>query len=269
MGCRAADVLGNAVAAGGDDSARALRALVDAFGSDRERTRRAATYGLAISGARAVPDLACAVQAPLSIINDFRAGGVGGPAGAAYALGGCVAGAEIDDIEKAATALMQAIDGALATLSLYEESRISDEAERAALEKHQQAVQQEAAAKRAAKGRVGSAEVAVDAVATEHRRLLASASRSLSILCNGALAVHTAEPVRQPPRCLVRLMLAIELTRVGCAQATAAIVGRAVRTLAALVVGEEPGVEQPSYLGPAAVKINATAALLRICSVRS
>lgn len=210
MGCRAADVLGNAVAAGGDDSARALRALVDAFGSDRERTRRAATYGLAISGARAVPDLACAVQAPLSIINDFRAGGVGGPAGAAYALGGCVAGAEIDDIEKAATALMQAIDGALATLSLYEESRISDEAERAALEKHQQAVQQEAAAKRAAKGRVGSAEVAVDAVATEHRRLLASASRSLSILCNGALAVHTAEPVRQPPRCLVRLMLAIE-----------------------------------------------------------
>ena len=55
----------------------------------------------------------------------------------------------------------------------------------------------------------------------------------------------------------------------GCAQATAAIVGRAVRTLAALVVGEEPGLELPSYLGPSAVKINATAALLRICSVRS
>ena len=96
-----------------------------------------------------------------------------------------------------------------------EESRISDEAEKAALEKHQQAVQQEAAAKRAAKGRVGSAEVAVDSVATEHRRLLASASRSLSILCNGALAVHTTEPVRRPPRCLIprcliRLMLAIE-----------------------------------------------------------
>ena len=209
MGSRAADVLGNAVAAGGDDSAPALRALVDAFGSDRERSRRAATYGLAISGARAIPDLTSAVQAPLSITNDFRAGGVGGPAGAAYALG-CAAGAEIDDIAKAATALMQAIDGALATLSLYEESRITDEAEQAALKNHQRAVKQEVAAKRAAKGRVGSAEVAVDSVATEHRRLLASASRSLSILCNGALAVHTAEPVRQPPRCLVRLMLAIE-----------------------------------------------------------
>ena len=37
---------------------------------------------------------ASAVQAPLSITNDFRAGGVGGPAGAAYALG-CAAGAPV------------------------------------------------------------------------------------------------------------------------------------------------------------------------------
>eukprot|EP01046_Picozoa_sp_COSAG06_P015639 COSAG06_NODE_1009_length_11087_cov_48.043866_4_plen_389_part_00 len=232
----AAYVLGNMALAG--DSA-ALNALVSAFQNERECTRRAATYGLAVSGSSGISPLIVVLQQPLPTDDSsgsLQAGGVGGPAGAAYALGGCAADAAIDDIARAATALLDSIDATISTLQVYTDSRTSND----------WALLADAAARFPLDPRghagVASADVAVDVVATEHRRLLSSAARSTAILCQTALRYHADDP------------------------ATATIVRRAATTLCDLAGGEEPGVAFPTYLGSEAVKTNATAALIKLCT---
>ena len=77
--------------------------------------------GLAVAGPRAIPQLVSAIETPIPLDGaGLQPGGVGGPAGAAYALGGCAGGAEIGEMQRAVTALLDAIESAQERLQAYQ-----------------------------------------------------------------------------------------------------------------------------------------------------
>ena len=208
--------------------------------------------GLAVAGPRAIPQLVSAIETPIPLDGaGLQPGGVGGPAGAAYALGGCAGGAEIGEMQRAVTALLDAIESAQERLRAYQAGHSEEEL---------------AAIAETSRG-VGGAQVAMDAVATEHRRLIASAAKSVGILCHDALRSHAAEP---ETAAMVRRAVATLCELRGSAGPSAELGGKRhggqLAELAALGVGEEPATMFPTYLSRTHVARNATSALLKICS---
>ena len=147
--------------------ATALEALSAALAHPtQECTRRAATYGMSVAGAAAIP-LLVEVLAGASTDPDRAVT-------AAHALGSCVEAAEAQPVvEQLASVCTQAV----AEIEAYEAGKTAEELAQAQ--------------KAAPRGEVYRAEIAVDFFVTDRRRVAAACLKSLGLI--GAKALRAAD----------------------------------------------------------------------------